>query len=138
MGEKSTNQFKSKLGHAKGLGPAGHGTSHWWAQRLTAIALIPLSVWFVSSLLTALMFPTPGLVAEWMASPITAILLGLLVITTFIHAYLGLQVVIEDYVKCEFKKYGLLISIKFLSILFAAACLLAIIRLHVLDTALTL
>ena len=133
MGDKPTNDFNSKLGKAKGLGPAGHGVSHWWTQRLTAIALIPLTVWFVSSLLAAFMFPAPGLVAEWMSSPITAILLSMTIIALFMHAYLGLQVIIEDYVKCSHKKYSLLILCKSLSILFAAACLLSIIRLHLLD-----
>ena len=60
MGDKPTNDFNSKLGKAKSLGPAGHGVSHWWTQRLTAIALIPLTVWFVSSLLAAFMFPSHG------------------------------------------------------------------------------
>ena len=131
----SKNIFRSKLGQAKGLGAAGHGVSHWWAQRLTAIALIPLSIWFVMSLLCAVMFPTPEMVTEWLASPFRAIMLGLLIIALFAHAYLGVQVVIEDYVKHPFKKYGLLISCKFLCIILAAACILSIMRMHFIDIA---
>lgn len=129
----SKKKYHSDLSHARGLGAAGHGVSHWWLQRLTAIALIPLSLWFVISLLQALMFPTPELVADWLASPFVALLLSLLVITTFIHAYLGVQVVIEDYVKCPMKKYGLLIGTKFLAFALAATCLMSILRLHLID-----
>lgn len=127
------DKFRSRLGVAKGLGASGHAVGHWWAQRLTALALIPLSIWFVTSLISAVMFPTPQLVAEWLSSPITTMLLSLLVVAMFWHAFLGVQVVIEDYVKCPIKKYGLLISVKFVSLAFAAASILSIMRMHLLD-----
>ena len=133
MAKKSTN-FRSRLHEAKGLGASGHAVGHWWAQRLTAVALIPLSLWFASSLICAVMFPTPELVIEWLSSPLNAIALSLMVIALFWHAALGLQVIIEDYVKCPLKKYGLLIGIKFLSFIFATASLLSILRMHFLDT----
>lgn len=132
--QKKSANYTSNLSRAKGLGAAGHGLSHWWLQRLTALALIPLTMWFVVSLLCAVMFPTPELVASWLSSPVNAIALGVLVVALFAHVSLGLSVVVEDYVKTPFKKYGTLIFIKFTCFVFAAACILSIMRLHFIDT----
>lgn len=129
-----SNNFRSTLGRAKGLGASGSGVHHWWMQRITAVALIPLTIWFVMSLLSAVMFPTPEMVATWLTSPFNAIALSLLVVAMFTHASIGLGEVIEDYVKCPLKKYGSLIFIKFISFVLAAACILSIMRLHFIDT----
>jgi succinate dehydrogenase / fumarate reductase membrane anchor subunit len=128
-----TPQLRSKMRNVKGLGAAHHGARHWWLQRITAVALIPLSAWFVISLLRAVMFPTPELVAEWLASPINSIALVLMVVALFVHACLGVQTVVEDYVKCPFKKYFLLISNYFICIGFALICILSVLRLHFID-----
>src|SRR5262249_14714161 len=91
----------SPLGQGTRLGASGYGVGPWWVQRLTALALIPLSVWFMASLVMIAQSPDPFRVADWMAAPSHAIGAGLLLVAMFWHAKLGLQVVIEDYVHCH-------------------------------------
>ena len=134
----STSNLTTKLGRVRGLGAAGHGVGHWWLQRVTAVALVPLSLWFVSSLVRLVQTPNVVHVAEWLSSPVNALLMLLLIVSTFIHAKLGLQVIIEDYVKSPACKYGLLLANTFICFLFAGISILAIIRLHVLDIATSL
>lgn len=128
-----SNHLRSPMRVARGLGSAKGGTKHWWWQRLTAIALVPLSMWFVVSLLQAALFPEPYMVAEWLTSPLVAIALALLVIALFWHASLGVQVIIEDYCKTPPMKFTLLILNSFLCFGFAVISLLSIFRLHMLD-----
>ena len=90
--------MRSQLGRVRGLGSSKSGVEHWWVDRLTAIALIPLTVWFVISVLVLLGAAQPVVVA-WAARPVNTVLLLALVIMTFHHMQLGLQVVIDDYVK---------------------------------------
>lgn len=99
-------------GWARGLGSAREGTAHWWAQRLTAIALVPLTVWFVASL-AALAGADHDAVTQWLASPLVAVLMVVLLVATFHHAQLGLQVVIEDYVHHEGLKTVGIVVVKF-------------------------
>jgi succinate dehydrogenase / fumarate reductase membrane anchor subunit len=101
--------LRSPLGRARGLGSAKDGTHHWWAQRVTAIALVPLTVWFVASVIGLAGAPLIELQA-WVASPVVAVLLLILVGATFQHARLGVQVVIEDYVHHEGVKVALLLG----------------------------
>ncbi|MCZ6509344.1 MAG: succinate dehydrogenase, hydrophobic membrane anchor protein, partial [Alphaproteobacteria bacterium] len=89
--------LRSPLGRARGLGSAKSGTQHWWAQRLTAIALVPLTIWFVIAMVAATGSDYTTARA-FIGNPVTAVLLVLLIVATFHHAQLGLQVVIEDYV----------------------------------------
>lgn len=88
---------RSELGRARGLGSAKAGVEHWWAERLTAIALVPLTVWFVISVLRLLGHDQPT-VAHFIGRPWNAVLLILLVVMTFHHMQLGLQVIYEDYI----------------------------------------
>lgn len=88
---------RSELGRARGLGSAKAGVEHWWAERLTAIALVPLTVWFVISVLRLLGHDQPT-VAHFIGRPWNAALLILLVVMTFHHMQLGLQVIYEDYI----------------------------------------
>lgn len=127
------SQLRSKLSVARGLGSAKHGVGHWWVQRVTAIALIPLSLWFTASLLMITQSPDPFRVADWLASPITAVIMLVLVVATFWHAKLGLQVVIEDYVHQPFWKYTLLLTNSFFCIAAAIVSALAVLKLHLLD-----
>jgi len=76
--------FRSKLGKAKGLGSAKHGVGHWWFQRVTAVALIPLTLWFVAAILCTLMSPEITAVMAWFASPVNALLLSLLLVALFL------------------------------------------------------
>ncbi len=103
--------MRSALGRVRGLGSAKSGTAHWWSQRLSAIALVPLTLWFIGSLVV-LAGAGHGEIAAWVSSPIVASLLVLLIATTFYHSYLGLQVVIEDYVHNEPLKLATLIVVQ--------------------------
>jgi succinate dehydrogenase / fumarate reductase membrane anchor subunit len=111
--------FRTPLGRALGLGSAKGGTSHWWGQRVSALALIPLSLWFAISVLQ-LSRADYVVVIDWLHTPWVAVLLALFLATIFYHAYLGLQVVFEDYVHLEWLKIGTLLTIKFACILLTA------------------
>ena len=119
--------LRTDLGKVRGLGSAKEGTHHWWAQRLTAIALIPLVLWFVASV-AGLAGADIGPVRAWIAQPVTAILLVLLIGVTFHHMQLGLQVVIEDYVHAEWLKIAGIILVKFAAVLLAAASAFAVLK----------
>ncbi|MBT5051080.1 MAG: succinate dehydrogenase, hydrophobic membrane anchor protein [Rhodospirillaceae bacterium] len=119
--------LRTDLGKVRGLGSAKEGTQHWWAQRLTAIALVPLVLWFVASV-AGLAGADIGPVRAWIAQPVTAILLVLLIGVTFHHMQLGLQVVIEDYVHAEWLKITGIILVKFAAVLLAAAASFAILK----------
>jgi succinate dehydrogenase / fumarate reductase, membrane anchor subunit len=108
---------------------------HWWLQRVTAVAMIPLSLWFVSSLVGLLQTSNVVVIAQWLSSPVNALLLGSLLVAMFVHAKLGIQVVIEDYVKCPVAKYSLLLANTFICFLFAGISILAVLKLHLLDIA---
>src|SRR5580700_1805842 len=94
------SRMRSPLGRAIGLGSAKEGVEHWWAQRVTAIALVPLALWFVIAIIE-LAGADRALFVEWVRHPLPAVLLVLLLIAAFYHGALGLQVVIEDYVENE-------------------------------------
>ena len=115
------------LARVRGLGSARQGTQLWWQQRWTAIALAPLGLWFLYSLLRV----NPrdyGALLEWIGSPLNAILLILFVAAMFHHAQLGVQVVIEDYVEPEWQKIGCVILVRFLALFAALASILAILK----------
>lgn len=115
------------LSRVRGLGSARQGTQHWWQQRLTAVALAPLSVWFIISLLNA-NATDHGAMVLWLRAPLNAVLLLIFIIALFHHAQLGVQVVIEDYVEPEWQKIGCIILIKFLALVSALASSLAVLK----------
>jgi succinate dehydrogenase / fumarate reductase membrane anchor subunit len=125
--------FRTALGKVRGLGSARHGVGHWWLQRMTALALIPLSLWFVSALVSAMLSPNVVVVAEWFSSPVNAILMVVMLVALFMHAKLGVQVVVEDYVHGPFAKYAALLANGLICYLFMAICILAVLKLHFLD-----
>lgn len=131
----SSSELRSKLGKARGLGSAKQGVAHWWYQRLTAVAIAPLGLWFVYALLSLMREPGPVAVAIWFASPVSAVGVSLLLIALFWHAKLGLQVVVEDYVKSPFLKYALLLGNNFACFALAAVGILSVLKLHFLDIA---
>ena len=120
--------MRSMLGRVRGLGSAKEGVDHWWAQRLTALALVPLTLWFVASVVALIGAPYPAFVA-WVRNPFDAVLLLLLVVATFHHAQLGVQVVIEDYVHHEPTKLASLLLIKAAALLLGLVSLWAVVRL---------
>lgn len=125
--------LRSHMRVVQGLGSAKHGVKHWWWQRLSALAMIPLSVWFVFSLMRAMLFQEPEMVSNWLGSPFSAVALIVFLVAMFTHAALGVQVVVEDYVSCPWKKYTLLIANQFACTVLALIGILSIIRLHFLD-----
>ena len=122
--------LRNPLARAKGLGSAKDGTTHWWHQRLTAIALMLLTPWFVI-LMVGLVGDDLGTVRATLSQPLTAILLTAFVLSLFWHARLGLQVVIEDYVHGG-AELVLQVAVKFVYALAAIASLLAIGRIFFL------
>ena len=119
--------LSTPLARVRGLGSAKDGTHHWWVQRLSAIALVPLVIWFVVSLLAQPSFGYAAMRA-YVAAPLNAVLLTALVISMFWHARLGLQVVVEDYVHARGLELVLQVLIQFLCFLGALASVFAIAR----------
>ena len=121
--------LRSPLARARGLGSAKEGIHHWWSQRLTALALIPLGLWFIYSLvvMTGANYTT---VIAWLANPLNAVLMLLFIISLYYHAALGLQVVIEDYTKSEWQKIAFLILVKFIALLAGFSAAIAVLKLY--------
>lgn len=100
---------------------------HWWQQRLTALALFPLSLWFVGSMLMLNRIDHASIV-QWIRTPLPAALLLMFVVALLHHAQLGVQVVIEDYVDPEWQKLACIILVKFLAVLAGLASALAVLK----------
>lgn len=128
--EPSSTDLRSKLSKAKGLGAAHHGVSHWWLQRVTAVAMLPLLPWFMYELLHAMLTPDAYAVRAWFSSPANAVIMVVMLLAVFYHAKLGLQVVIEDYIKGPVAKYALLLANVFFCFLGGAVSIIAVLRLH--------
>ncbi len=118
--------LQSPLGKFLGHGSAGHGTEHWWGQRVTAVALLPLTVWFVVAIFGMESYAFEA-VAAWMAGPLNAILLSCLLIALLYHSQLGLQVIVEDYVHSGGLKVATLITLQLVHIAAGVAGLYSII-----------
>ena len=119
--------FKTPIGRVRGLGSAKEGTHHWWSQRVTAVALVPLTLWFVFAM-ASLAGADHATATAWLGDPRNAILSILLVIATFHHVHLGVQVVIEDYIHAEGLKIVTLMAVKLASVAMAVAALFAILK----------
>ena len=119
--------LRSPLGRALGLGSAKEGVAHWWAQRVTAVALVLLLLWFVVSLI-ALTGADRKAVIAWLHAPFPAIVTMLLLVAGFYHMSLGVQVVIEDYVHDEWIKISALVLNKLVAFALAAAGIFAVLR----------
>jgi succinate dehydrogenase / fumarate reductase membrane anchor subunit len=119
--------LRSPLGRVLGAGSARDGTAHWWAQRVSAVALIPLTLWFFWSLL---LLPNLDYVTvhTWLSVPLSALLAVLLVAVTAYHSYLGTNVVVEDYVHAHASKLFLVVLLRFVYVLCAGAGIFAILR----------
>jgi succinate dehydrogenase / fumarate reductase membrane anchor subunit len=119
--------YRSPLGHARGLGSAKDGTQHFWVQRVTAVALIPLVLWFVFGV-ACYGRGDYGAVHWWVHAPAVAITLILLIVTAAYHSKLGVQVVVEDYVGGEGKKITTLLLSNFVHLAAAAAAIFAVLK----------
>ncbi|WP_426284834.1 succinate dehydrogenase, hydrophobic membrane anchor protein [Luteibacter sp. E-22] len=119
--------LRNPLARARGLGSAKEGVSHWMLQRVTALGLIFLTLWFVFTVVS-LAHADFGTARATLAKPWNAVLLIALIITMFRHAVLGLQVVIEDYVHTRWLEVASLVVIKFIAVLATLTGVLAVLR----------
>lgn len=120
--------LRTPLGRVRGLGAAKDGVHQWWLQRLTAIALVPLVFWFAASIIS-LAGAGHKEVAAWLANPLAALLMLLLILAGFWHLKLGMQVVIEDYVHGKSVKITCLVLNTFACLLVGGASALAVLKL---------
>ncbi len=118
--------YRMPIKDAKGLGSAHHGTGHWWLQRLTALALVPLMFWLVIGI-AANTGAGYGVAVAWLAHPVNAVLMILLVATLFYHASLGLQVVLEDYVSHAGSRFAAIVAVKLVAIVLGTAGIFAVL-----------
>jgi succinate dehydrogenase / fumarate reductase membrane anchor subunit len=119
--------LRSDLGRVKGLGSAKEGVHHWRLQRMTAIAMVPLALWFVLSLLCVFNDPHAAVV-EWVSAPHVTVLLIALSVALFWHLKLGLQVVIEDYVHVTWQQVSLQIALRVATGLGALLAIVSVLK----------
>ena len=120
--------MRTPLGKVRGLGSAKEGTDHFWRQRVTAVANVPLLLFFVGFLIKYNGAPYAEVVAA-LGNPILAVVMGLTIISALFHMRLGMQVIIEDYIPNEFQKVVLLMLNTFFTVIVAALCLFAVLKL---------
>jgi len=119
--------MRSDLGRVRGLGTAKEGAHHWWMQRLTAIALIPLTLWFIISI-ASLNSASYAETVNWLSIPLVSIFMILLISSTLYHALLGVQVVVEDYIHYEGFKFLLLIGLKFIFLVLGVIAVFSLLK----------
>jgi len=119
--------YRSPLAQAQGLGSAKEGVAHWWMQRLTALALIPLVGWMFFGVLQ-LTGADYQAVRHWVATPFNGIALICLVLALCYHSSLGVQVVTEDYVRRQWLRRLIIIVVYFLKVLIAVTSIFAILK----------
>lgn len=119
--------LRTPLGRARGLGSAKEGAHHWWMQRVTAVALVPLTLWFVYSIVS-IAGADSATAHAWLARPLNAVLMLLLIAATFHHLHLGLQVVLEDYLHDEGVKIASVMAVKLLSVALAVASAFSVLK----------
>lgn len=122
---------QTPLHKVEGMGSAHSGTGHFWHERVTSVALIPLSLWFLYAML-GLAGTSEVTALQFLAHPLNAILMGAFVCFSLWHAYLGLQVVIDDYIHTAGSKIILMLLIRFSVLATGATCLFAVVRIAAL------
>lgn len=129
MGNNAKQKMKSPLGKALGLGSAKSGTSHWLHQRTTALALIPLCIWFVIFMIWIVGEPYE-VVKESFSSTFNASAFILFVSVMFYHGYLGMQVILEDYIHCELTKFITINVVKYLGLGLTIVAVLSVLKIY--------
>ena len=119
--------LRTPVARARGLGSAKDGLHHWWVQRVSAVALIPLTIWFVASIV-GLAGADHAAVAAWIGNPVVAVLMVLLVVAALYHAQLGMQVVYEDYIHTHWLKITADVGTKLVSLVLGAGTIFAVLK----------
>lgn len=119
--------YRTPLARARGLGSAKQGAGHWMSERVTSVALVPLSLWAVCSGLSLAKVGYDGAVA-WLHSPLNAVLSALLLAVSFQHMHAGLRVVVEDYIHTPLGRSVLLLANLFVCVLGAALAIFCILK----------
>jgi succinate dehydrogenase / fumarate reductase membrane anchor subunit len=127
MHHNKAKKIQTDLARVRGLGSAHHGTGHWMAQKITALANIPLVGWMVYAVVDNI-DATHTEFTAWLAQPLNAILMILFVISTFYHAQLGAQVITEDYVSCKVMRLAKIVGQKLFLFALAVACIFSILK----------
>lgn len=119
--------IRTPLARVRGLGTAKDGTHHWWLQRATAVALVPLTLWFVIALLSV-SHADYETFRQWLSNPYRAGLMVALLVTVFYHASLGMQVIYEDYVRPEGAKFLALLITQLVLFVLGAVSIVAVLK----------
>lgn len=119
--------LRTPLANTRGLGSAKQGTEHFWHQRLTAVVLVPLTLWLTTSL-SMLNASDHNTILTWINSPPNTVLLLVFIISAFYHGQLGVRVVIEDYIHSEWQKISCLILVNILVVLAGLVSVLAVLK----------
>ena len=126
--------LRTPLAHVRGLGTAKDGTHHWWMQRVTSIALVPLVVWFAFSMLSYSRVDY-AVFQQWLSRPLNAGLMVTFLVTVLYHAKLGMQVIYEDYVRPEWAMYVALLVTQFALFLLGAISIISVLKIALADPA---
>jgi succinate dehydrogenase / fumarate reductase, membrane anchor subunit len=130
VGDQGLRSLRSPLGRVRGLGSAKSGVHHWWMQRVSSSALLPLTLWFVFSA-AGLAGATHAEAVAWIGRPLNAVLLLVTIGISFQHTASGVQVIIEDYANSEAVKVVSILAVKAICVLLALASALAVLRIAV-------
>lgn len=127
--KNETTTIRSPLGRARGMGSAKDGTHHWWMQRLSGIAMIVPMIYLLRNI-DRIVSPDYDALMVWLKQPVPAMALVLFIASSFYHANLGIQVIIEDYVHCEGSKFFWLVLNKLFFFFLGFAAIFAVVRLN--------
>jgi len=127
MSKHSDSKFINPLRKAKGLGSAHHGTESWMAMKVTAIANVPLLMWLMYSIVK-MHGASHGEFTAWLANPVNAVLMILVIVFAFYHAVLGAQEIVEDYIHCKCLKMVKLIGQKLFFVGLGVACIFSVLK----------
>lgn len=120
-------RYRTDHNRARGLGAAGHGAGHWIGERVSAVALAPLSLWAIYSAIR-LARADYGMAVNWVSAPHNAVLLSLLILVSFWHMHSGVRVIVEDYMHRNLGKFSLLILNLFVCVLGGALALISVLK----------
>ena len=130
VGDQGVRSLRSPLGRVRGLGSAKSGVHHWWLQRVSSAALLPLTLWFVFSA-AGLAGATYAETVAWIGHPLNAVLLLALIGIAFQHTASGIQVIFEDYANQEWTRLAGILAVKALCVLLGLASALAVLRIAI-------